>query len=92
MATQPPAKPPTADEKLLRAGTQSGPSKWGSMGAPSPASPYGDAAWTNIGSHERAPPSARKVAVHAAGEKGVKPPGGPRGMNAPPASKPKGKR
>jgi hypothetical protein len=91
MIRQPPPTPLTPDEKLLRAGTQSGPTKWGRMGTPPPANPYGDAAYTNIGSHEREPPSARKLAVHAAGEKGIKPPGGPRGMNAPPASKPKGR-
>jgi hypothetical protein len=92
MASQPPPTPPTADEKLQRAGTQSGPSKWGRMGNPPASNPYGDAAYTNIGSHEKAALNPRKVAIHAAGEKGIKPPGGPRGMNAPLPSKPKGKR
>jgi hypothetical protein len=54
--------------------------------------PKGDAAYTNIGSHEKVGPSPHKQAIADAGMKGERAPGGPRGPNAPiPAKKPKGR-
>jgi hypothetical protein len=92
MAVQPPATPPTPDEKLLRAHTRDPHSNWGKMPPGKPAPTDGDPGYTNIGSHAPAPVNPRKLAIHQAGMNGVKPPGGPKGGNAPiPAKQPKGR-
>jgi hypothetical protein len=49
--------------------------------------PRGAAVGTNIGSHEVIPGSARKQADLDAGMRGERARGGPKGGNAPPASK-----
>jgi hypothetical protein len=80
MSKQPPAPPP--------AGGYAHGTAWGHGYNPSATTtPGGDKAWTGIGSHERVGMSPSKAAIAQAGEKGIKPPGGPKGMNAPPKGK-----
>lgn len=86
MASQPLETPEAV--ALQHARRESG-TAWGKgYEPPAKPDPRGEAGWTNAGSHERAPPSPAKVAMHEAGRAGLPAPGGPKGGNAPPARRP----
>jgi hypothetical protein len=86
MASQPLETP---EQVALQHARRQSETAWGKgYQPPAKPDPRGEAAYTNIGSHERVPPSPAKVAMREAGRKGLPAPNGPKGMNAPSARKP----
>jgi hypothetical protein len=76
----------TAEAVALQHARRNSESAWGKGYVPS-ADPRGEKQGQNIGSHERLGPSPAKEAMRDAGMRGERAPGGPKGGNAPPASK-----
>jgi hypothetical protein len=82
----------TPEQRKALAEARNSHTKWGDARGTMGTDPRGDSAYRLIGSHERAPPDPRKVAIREAGKRGLPAPGGPKGMNAPlPAKQPKGR-
>ena len=79
MAIVPPDHPPTPEERAKGGFTRHHPSQWGKVdpAAAKNAAGRGDPAYTQIGSHDRAPPKPLQPSANEASPKGEKQAGAP---------------